>query len=164
MFIYRFVKSQNIVWKTKLALSSLTTTIPYAGYNSSINTAAEEGFLSFETILIAVPLSPGQSHSLPFAEGTGTGYYLFRTSAYAVILWSIYAVSFRRTLLVLVIALAGPATIHHLFLTPIDASIFSIINTVLSVVFDGLIVVIIFRKVFAHGHVNAETIYGALWI
>jgi len=100
----------------------------------------------------------------PFAEGTGTGYYLFRTSAYAVILWSIYAVSFRRTLLVLVIALAGPATIHHLFLTPIDASIFSIINTVLSVVFDGLIVVIIFRKVFAHGHVNAETIYGALWI
>ena len=100
----------------------------------------------------------------PFAEGTGIGYYLFRTSAYAVVLLSIYAVSFRRTLLVLVIALAAPATIHHLFLTPSDASIFSIINTVLSLIFDGLIVVIIFRKVFARGHVNAETIYGALCI
>jgi len=92
------------------------------------------------------------------------GYYLFRTSAYVVVLLSIYAVSFRRTLLVLAIALAAPATIHHLFLTPSDASIFSIINTVLSLVFDGLIVVIIFRKVFARGHVNAETIYGALCI
>ncbi|HTF65139.1 MAG TPA: ion channel [Edaphobacter sp.] len=100
----------------------------------------------------------------PFAEGTGIGYYLFRTSAYAVVLLSIYAVSFRRTLLVLVIALAAPATIHHLFLTPNDASIFSIINTVLSLVFDGLIVVVIFRKVFARGRVNAETIYGALCI
>jgi Ion channel len=100
----------------------------------------------------------------PFAEGTGIGYYLFRTSAYAVVLLSIYAVSFRRTLLVVVIALAAPAAIHHLFLTPSDASIFSIINTILSLVFDGLIVVVIFRKVFARGRVNAETIYGALCI
>jgi hypothetical protein len=100
----------------------------------------------------------------PFAEGTGVGYYLFRTSAYAVVLLSIYAVSFRRTLLVIVISLAAPATIHHLFLTPSDASIFSIINTVLSLIFDGLIVVVIFRKVFARGRVNAETIYGAVCI
>ena len=100
----------------------------------------------------------------PFAEGTGIGYYLFRTSAYAVVLLSIYAVSFRRTLLVIVISLAAPATIHHLFLTPSDASIFSIINTVLSLIFDGLIVVVIFRKVFARGRVNAETIYGAVCI
>lgn len=100
----------------------------------------------------------------PFAEGTGIGYYLFRTSAYAVVLLSIYAVSFRRTLVVLVIALAAPAAVHHLFLTPGDASTFSIINTVLSFIFDGLIIVVIFRKVFARGHVNAETIYGALCI
>jgi hypothetical protein len=100
----------------------------------------------------------------PFAEGSGIGYYLFRTSAYAVVLLSVYAVSFRRTLLVVGIALATPAAIHHLFLTPGDASAFSIINTVLSFIFDGLIVVIIFRKVFASGRVNAETIYGALCI
>lgn len=100
----------------------------------------------------------------PFAEGSGIGYYLFRTSACAVVLLSVYAVSFRRTLLVLGIALAAPAAIHHLFLTPGDTSAFSIINAVLSFIFDGLIVVIIFRKVFAHGRVNAETIYGALCI
>jgi hypothetical protein len=100
----------------------------------------------------------------PFAEGTGIGYYLFRTSAYAVVLLSIYAVSFRRTLLVLVIALAAPAAIHHLFLKPGDASVFSVINTVLSFIFDGLIIVVIFRKVFARGRVSAETIYGALCI
>jgi hypothetical protein len=45
-----------------------------------------------------------------------------------------------------------------------DASRFSIINTVLSFVFDGLIIVVIFRKVFARGRVNAETICGALCI
>lgn len=100
----------------------------------------------------------------PFAEGTGIGYSLFRTSGYAVTLLSIYAVSFRRTLLVLVIALAAPAVIHRLFLTIGDASKFSIINTVLSFVFDGLIIVVIFRKVFARGRVNAETICGALCI
>jgi len=100
----------------------------------------------------------------PFAEGTGIGYYLFRTSAYAVVVLSVYAVSFRRTLLVLVIALAAPAAIHRLFLTPSDASAFSIFNTVLSFIFDGLIIVVIFRKVFARGHVNTETIFGALCI
>jgi hypothetical protein len=100
----------------------------------------------------------------PFAEGTGTGYYLFRASGYAVTLLSIYAVSFRRTLLVLVMALAAPEVIHRLFLTIGDASTFSIINTVLSFFFDGLIIVVIFHKVFSRGRVNAETIYGALCI
>ena len=121
------------------------------------SSASQRFFLLFLFLLVNLIL-------YPFAEGTGIGYYLFRTSAYAVVLLSIYAVSFRRTVLVIVIALAAPATIHHLFLTPSDASIFSIINTVLSLVFDGLIVVIIFRKVFARGPVNAETIYGALCI
>jgi len=100
----------------------------------------------------------------PFAEGTGIGYSLFRTSGYAVTLLSIYAVSFRRTLLVLVIALAAPEVIHRLFLTIGDASTFSIINTVLSFFFDSLIIVVIFHKVFSRGHVNAETICGALCI
>lgn len=100
----------------------------------------------------------------PFAEGTGIGYYLFRTSGYAVVLLSVYAVSFRRTLLVLVIALAAPEAIHRLFLTIGDASKFSIINTALSFLFDGLIIVVIFRKVFARGRANAETICGALSI
>jgi hypothetical protein len=100
----------------------------------------------------------------PFAEGSGIGYYLFRTSAYAVVLLSVYAVSFRRQLLVLAIALAAPAVIHRFFLTPGDASTFSIVNTVLSFFFDGVIVVVIFRKVFTRGYVSAETIYGALCI
>ena len=100
----------------------------------------------------------------PFAEGSGAGYYLFRTSSYAVVLLSVYAVSFRRSFLVLVIALAAPAVIHRLFLTPGDASTFSIINTVFSFIFDGLIIVVIFRRIFARGRVNAETIFGALCI
>jgi Ion channel len=100
----------------------------------------------------------------PFAEGTGAGYYLFRSSAYAVVLLSVYAVSFRRILLVFVIALAAPAVIQRLFLTPGDASTYSIINTALSFIFDGIIIVVIFRKIFSRGRVNAETICGALCI
>ncbi|HEX3940609.1 MAG TPA: hypothetical protein VHX11_03915, partial [Acidobacteriaceae bacterium] len=66
--------------------------------------------------------------------------------------------------MVFVIALAAPAVIHRLFLTPGDTSAFSITNTILGFIFDGLIIVVIFRKIFARGHVNAETICGALCI
>src|ERR1700761_9754951 len=100
----------------------------------------------------------------PFAEGTGIGYYLFRASGFAAVLLSVYAVSFRRTLFVVVLVLAPPAMIHHVFLKPDDASAFSTVNTVLSFAFDGLIILVLFRKVFARGQVNTETIYGALSI
>jgi hypothetical protein len=100
----------------------------------------------------------------PFAEGTGIGYYLFRAFAYAAIIGGVYAVSFRRIVLVLVIVLAAPAVIHRVFITPEDASTFAILNTVLSFAFDGLIIVVIFRRVFERGHVSAETIFGALCI
>ena len=100
----------------------------------------------------------------PFAEGSGIGYYLFRASGFAAVLLSVYAVSFRRTLFVVVLVLATPAMIHHVFLKPGDASSFSIVNTVLSFAFDGLIILVLFRKVFARGQVNTETIYGALSI
>jgi hypothetical protein len=102
----------------------------------------------------------------PFAEdtGTGTGYYLFRVFSASVLLLSVYAVSFRRTFFLFALVLLVPSIIHHLFTSEGDGSAFAIVNSVLSFVFDGFVIVIIFRKVFLRGKVTTEIIYGALCI
>src|SRR5271168_5046712 len=68
----------------------------------------------------------------PFAEGTGTGYYLFRVFGAAVLLLSVYAVSFRRAFFLFALVLLVPSAIHHLLTSEGDESAFAIVNTVLS--------------------------------
>jgi hypothetical protein len=100
----------------------------------------------------------------PFAEGAGTGYYLFRVFSSAVLLLSVYAVSFRRGFLLFALVLAIPAMIQRFLVFAGEGSALAIVNTVLSFVFDGFVIVVIFRRVFLRGKATTETIYGALCI
>src|SRR5271170_870154 len=86
----------------------------------------------------------------PYVSDTlGTRYYIFRMLGIAVTLLSVYAVSFRRGLILIPLALAIPAMVEHtvFFRTHIGAP--SIVNIVLSFVFDVFVIVVIFRRVFA---------------
>jgi hypothetical protein len=77
---------------------------------------------------------------------------------------SIYAVSFRRGLILVALILAVPAFLEHTIVfrtTLVPASVFTV---VLSFAFDLFIIVIIFRRVFAREEPTAETIFGAVCI
>jgi Ion channel len=102
----------------------------------------------------------------PYAEESRFGYYMLRVLGSAAIVFSVYAVNVRRTLLILILILAGPALYRHVqlqFFKP-NPGIFAIISIVLSFVFDVFIVVVIFRRVFARERPTSETIFGALCI
>ena len=100
----------------------------------------------------------------PYAEYSGFGYYAFRVLGSAAILFSVYAISFRRGLIVFALLLAVPAFLHRIMNFRADASSVSILNIVLSFVFDAFVVVVIFRRVFSHDQPNSETIFGALCV
>jgi hypothetical protein len=100
----------------------------------------------------------------PFAQNSAFGYYSFRVLGSVVIVLSVYAVSFRRSLVIIALLLAIPTVVQRVLPTRADASLFSILNIVLSFVFDAFIVVVIFRRVFARDQPNSETIFGALCI
>lgn len=102
----------------------------------------------------------------PFVgDPTGPRYYIFRALGIAVTLLSVYAVSFRKGLILIIpLALAIPAMVEHtvFFRTHIGAP--SIVNIVLSFAFDVFVIVVIFRRVFAREKPTAETIFGAVCI
>jgi len=100
----------------------------------------------------------------PYAEASHFGYYAFRLIGSFAILISVYAAKIHRSLLVLAIALAIPALVQRIALPKADASALSTSNIVLSFLFDIIIVVVIFRHVFAGERPNSETIFGALCI
>jgi Ion channel len=98
----------------------------------------------------------------PYAESNSFGYYAFRVLGSAVIILCVYAVSFRRSLLIAAVVLAVPPFLHRILNLSVGADSLSILNIALSFAFDMFIVVVIFRRVFAPGQPNAETIFGAL--
>jgi hypothetical protein len=100
----------------------------------------------------------------PFAESNVVGYYAFRIFGSVVILFCVYAVSFRRWVVVAAVALSIPAFANRVLNLSVDASALSILNIVLSFLFDAFVIVIIFRRVFAPGQPTAETIFGALCV
>jgi hypothetical protein len=100
----------------------------------------------------------------PYAEATVFGYYAFRVIGSSAILISVYAANFRRSLLIFVLVLAVPAVIQRFLLPRAQVSSFSIVNMVLSFIFDVVVVVVIFRHVFAREQANSETVFGALCI
>ena len=100
----------------------------------------------------------------PYAEASSFGYYAFRVLGGAAILLSVYAANFRRSLLIAGLALAIPALLQHILLSKVNANSFSILALALSFVFDGFIVVVVFRRGFTKDQANAETIFGALCI
>jgi hypothetical protein len=100
----------------------------------------------------------------PYAQTSTAGYVAFRLLAVAITFLSVYAVSFRRSLVLIALALAIPALVEHLQILNRDASALSIVNICLTLAFDAFIIVIIFRRVFAKVTANSETIFGALCI
>jgi hypothetical protein len=100
----------------------------------------------------------------PYAEASHFGFYAFRLIGSFAILISVYAAKIHRSLLILAIALAIPALVQRIALPKADASALSTSNIILSFLFDIIIVVVIFRHVFAGERPNSETIFGALCI
>jgi hypothetical protein len=100
----------------------------------------------------------------PYAETSRVGYYAFRVIGSAAILISVYAAKIHRTLLIIALLLAVPTVLHRILMSKASLSSFSISSMVLSFIFDILVIVVIFRHVFASEHAGSETIFGALCI
>ena len=101
----------------------------------------------------------------PFADNGTFGYYLFRIIGSGVILFSIYAVGYRRSLLVFAILLGAPAMAQHIWiLMSANPSVLAMSNIVLSFGFDVFVVCVVLKRIFARDHSNSETIFGALCI
>ena len=98
----------------------------------------------------------------PYADTSRFGFYALRVVGSVVIVISVYAISLRRSVLIFALILAVPALVQRC--SEPTASTFSIMNIVLSFVFDVFVVVVIFRRVFAHEQTNSETVFGALCI
>ena len=100
----------------------------------------------------------------PYAEASHFGSYAFRVIGSFTVVASVYAANIHRSLLALAIVLAIPALFQRIVLPKVSANSFTIFNIVLSFVFDVVIVVVIFRRVFAAEQPTSETIFGALCI
>jgi Ion channel len=100
----------------------------------------------------------------PYAESSTFGYYVFRVLGSATVVFCVYAVSFRRSLVAVAIVLAIPTFLHRVLNLGVNADSLSALNIVLSFIFDVFIVVVIFRRVFGPRQPNSETIFGALCI
>jgi hypothetical protein len=100
----------------------------------------------------------------PYVGDTGVRYHVFRVFGIAVTLMTVYAVSFRRGLIVVALILAGPAIAEHAIVFRPRMVPASAIAVVLSFAFDVFIIVVIFRRVFAREEPTTETIFGAVCI
>jgi Ion channel len=100
----------------------------------------------------------------PYTEANRLGYFAFRVLGSAAILLSVYAANFRRSLLIFALVLAVPAIFQRILLPNVYPSWFSILNLVLSLVFDVFVVIVLFRHVFSKVEANSENIFGALCI
>jgi hypothetical protein len=100
----------------------------------------------------------------PYVEDKPVAYLIFRFFGGAGMLFAVYAINLRRTLLFFVLLLAIPAEWHHIVQFRAEAGAVSILGIVLSFVFDTFIVVVIFRRVILEAQPNSETILGALCI
>jgi hypothetical protein len=101
----------------------------------------------------------------PFADTSASGYYVLRVIGSGVILFSIYAVGYRRSLLVFAILLGAPAMAQHIWLLKdANPSILAMSNIVLSFCFDVFVVCVVLKRIFSRDHSNSETIFGALCI
>lgn len=83
--------------------------------------------------------------------------------SFAVVV-SLYAAKIHRTLLVLALVLAIPTLIQRIALLKADVSVFATFSNVVSFIFDVIIVIVIFRRVFGQENPTSETIFGALCI
>ena len=100
----------------------------------------------------------------PYSETSGFGFYAFRIVGALILLLTVWAVTFSRGLLILVIVLAIPSILQHLFFQPHSPGLLPFVNRILSIGFDVLIIVIISHHIFRTEEPNSETIFGALCV
>jgi hypothetical protein len=100
----------------------------------------------------------------PFMGETGPRFHMFRMASIAVTLMSVYAVSFRKGLIVIALLLAAPAFMAHAIVFRPKMVPASAVGVAFSFVFDVFIIVIMFRRVFARENPTAETLFGAVCI
>jgi len=100
----------------------------------------------------------------PYAESSTLGYYAFRILGSIIILLTVYAVTSRRNLVVLLLCLAVPSLLQRILLLPSDAGAIALVNRLLSLVFDAIVLAILFRRVYSEQKPTSETIFGALSI
>jgi hypothetical protein len=93
----------------------------------------------------------------PYAETAGFGYYSFRVLMGAVIVMTVYAVTFRRGLLV-------PSILQHTFIHPHDVGWIPLVSRLISLAFYLVVIYIIFRHVFENENPDSEAILGALCV
>src|SRR5271163_2883308 len=100
----------------------------------------------------------------PYAENNLFLYFAFRALGSLAVLFSVYAVSLRRGVLLFALVLAIPALVQRNLLPRPDQGVLSILNIAFSFVFDVFIIIVIFRRVFSLDKPNSETIFGALCV
>jgi hypothetical protein len=100
----------------------------------------------------------------PYVQHNGSEFLGFRIFGCAVTLLSVYAVSFQRVFALVALVLAIPTLVQRIMLPVAHADALLLLATAFSFIFDLLIVVIIFRRVFATDQPNSEAIFGALCI
>jgi hypothetical protein len=100
----------------------------------------------------------------PYLQNGGFAYFAFRVFGAAGIVLAVYAIRLRRTLLLVALLLAIPALLERVLLRQPNAGFLSILNIVLSFVFEVFIVVAIFRRVFTNDRPDSEAVFGSLCI
>jgi Ion channel len=100
----------------------------------------------------------------PYTQNTGFEYVAFRIFGIAVTVLSVYAVSFRRSFVLVAVCLAIPTLAQRALLPIASQSAISLASTAFSFVFDVFIVVVIFRRVFSECEPDSEAIFGALCV
>lgn len=100
----------------------------------------------------------------PYAASSGIGFYGFRILSGLVVVLTLYAVTFRRGLFVLLLILAVPTLVQHLFLQQYATGALPFTSRLLSLIFDAIVIGIIFRHVFRTARPDSETIFGALCV
>ncbi len=115
-------------------------------------------FLLFVFLLLTLVL-------YPYAELNRLGYVVFRVAGAAAIFSAVWATNLKRWAMAFVLTLAIPALLHRMLPTVIsETSSVAIVNTALNLAFDVLVVILIFRHIFANRTTNRETIFGALCV
>lgn len=100
----------------------------------------------------------------PYVENNYYGYLALRIFGSAGVLYAVYAINLRRTVLVCGILLAIPAVLQRLLQFQANAGTLSVLNIILSFAFDVFVIVVIFRRVAMEHEPTSETIFGALCI
>ncbi len=106
----------------------------------------------------------GSLAAYPYAEVSGTGYYAFRIIGSAITLLTVWAVAFRRSTLFLVLILAVPSLLQHTLVAPADSSVVFTVNRLLSLLFDLIVITLIFRRVYTPEKPDFECVVGAVCI